>query len=489
MENKIYYTNNLNKTIIVLIIPIIIEMFLETMIGYVDVSMLGKLGKNYLAATELSNSLIFTCLILANAFSLGGTVLVTKYIGSEDNQRRNKTIGQTISIGIIFSILFSTIFYLFSTHFLTLMGAKNSSEGHILTYAQAYMSVATFTIPILMFRQMFVGILRGLGKTKVPMYFSGLNIILNIIFNTLFIYDQVSIFNFNIDTFGLGIKGAAIATLLSRGISLGLLILYYIKVINFKLKLADFIFSKEILFGIFSVGIPTALEMMIFRLGMMYYLSMIVSLGPTAIAAHSVANASESISYTPGNAFNVVIVTLVGQFIGAKKYDLAKECIKKTDRLAIIFMGSMGIFFLLVPFLFVRIFTNDPEVIKLSCKVLRIQAFAQVFFARYYVYSGLMRTIGKSKQIFIVTTSSVWLIRITITYFLLRYTHLGLVGAWIAMCLDFIYRASLLTLLANRNINKLFQTNLTTTKKVTSSKDGFISQTLKRHRDHYQKYW
>ncbi|QVK19472.1 MATE family efflux transporter [Mycoplasmatota bacterium] len=477
MEDKIYYTKNLNKTIIVLIIPIIIEMFLETMIGYVDVSMLGRLDKFYLASTEVSNSLIYTCLVLANAFSLGGTVLVTKYIGAEDNKNRNKTIGQTISIGIIFSLVFLIIFYFFSTNFLKLMGAKDSCEAMVLTNAKAYMSIMTFSIPILMFRQMFVGLLRGMGKTKIPMYLSGLNIILNIIFNTIFIYDHISVMGLNINLFGLAIRGAAIATLTSRSISLVLLILYFIKIAKFKLKISDFIFTKPILSGIFSVGIPTALEMMIFRAGMLKFLSMVTTLGPTAISAHAVANAAESLSFTPGNAFNVVIVTLVGQFLGAKNYMMAKECIKKTDRLAIIFMGTMGLFFLLIPFVFIRLFTNDADVIRLSSSVLRIEALAQVFFARYYVYSGLMRTIGKSKQIFFVTSSSVWLVRITIAHFLLNYTELGLAAAWIAMSLDYVYRAAFLTILANRNMKKIFQSSQKTSNKfnIFKRKKAFVS--------------
>ncbi len=457
MEDKIYLTKNLNKTIFVLIIPVIIELLLETMIGYVNVSMLGRHGKNYLAAAEIANNLINTCLILANAFSLGGTVIITKYIGAEKSDKRNQAIAQTISIGLIFSLLFTLIYYLFSTNFLILMGAKDTSEATILSYSKVYISVMTFSIPVLMFRQMFVGILRGMGKTKVPMYLSALNIVLNIIFNFVLIYDKVSIFHIDINTLGLMIKGAALATFFSRSICLGLLILYFIKVSKFNIKLADFVFKKDIILGIFSVGIPTALEMMIFRGGMLYYLSMVTSLGPTETAAHSVANAAESISYTPGSAFNVVIVTLVGQFLGAKNYEMAKFCIKKIDRFAMIFMGSMGLCFFVFPQLFVGIFTDEPEVIELSSKVLRIEALAQISFARYNVYSGLMRTIGKSKHIFIVTTSGVWLIRIVTTFVLIKYTSLGLIGAWIAMCVDIIYRSLLITLLANIFTKKIFQ--------------------------------
>lgn len=459
MKNKITNTRNLNETIIILIIPVIFEMLLETAIGYVDVSMLGRFNTSYLPATAISNSLIFTCLVLANAFSLGGTVLVSKYIGGQNELKRNQVIGQTISLGIIFSIIFCFIFYYFSDNFLKLMGARDTSEAAIFTLAKEYMSVMTFTIPVLMFRQMFVGILRGMGKTKVPMFLSGMNIILNLIFNTIFIFENISIFNITVHTFGLGIKGAAIATLLSRGIALIILIIYFIKIAKFNIKIKDFIFNKEITSGIFSVGVPTAIEMMIFRLGMMYYLSMVNSLGKVSVAAHVVANECESISYMPGSAFNVVIVTLVGQFIGAKKYDLAKECIKKTDKMAILFMGTMGLLFLVVPFLFVRIFTSDPEVINLACKVLRIQALSQVFYARFNVYSGLMRTIGKSTQIFCVTTSSVWCVRILVTYILINFTTFGLIGAWIAMFLDYVYRAVFLTILGKINTRKVFNEN------------------------------
>jgi putative MATE family efflux protein len=455
MEQSIHKSTNLNKTILILTIPVIIEMLLETMIEYIDVSMIGRLGEGYLSATSISNSLIFTCLVLANAFSLGGTVMVTKFIGADDHMRRNKTIANTIIIGLIFAISFLFIFYFFSDFFLQLMNAKDTKEALVFTYAKEYMSVYVFAIPILMFRQMFVGILRGMGKTKVPMYLSGLSIILNVVLNTVMIYDQITVFGQTIPMLGLSIKGAALATLISRGVSLGILILYYVKIANFNIKRSDFILDREIMKGIFAIGVPTALEMMVFRFGMMYYLSMVTNLGAIASDAHSVANHAESISYTPGNAFNVVVVTLVGQFIGANRMDKALESIKKTDRMAILFMGMCGILFLTVPFLFIRLFTNNQDVLTLAVKVLRIQALAQVFFARYYVYSGVMRTIGKAKQIFFISASSVWIVRILLTYLLLTYTSLGLVGAWIPMCLDYVYRATWITFLTKKNLKSI----------------------------------
>ncbi|MDF2700461.1 MAG: efflux family protein [Haloplasmataceae bacterium] len=443
------------KTIMLLTLPIIIEMFLETAIGYINVSMLGKLGKTYLSAASVADNLVNTCLVLANTFSLGGTVLVAKFIGSNEPKKRNQAIGQTISIGIIFSVVFYLIFLFFTNTFLIALGAEDT----VLELAKDYMSVMIFTIPILMFRQMFVGILRGMGKTKVPMFLSAVNIVLNYLFNLILIYDDLLIFGFNINAFGLSIKGAALATLLSRSVALIILIFYFIKIAKFDLKIKDFIFSKKIINGIFNVAIPSSIEMMIMRFGMMYYFSMVAQLGDTSIAAHAVANQAESISYTPGNAFNVVIVTLVGQYIGNKKYDLAKESLKQTDRMAIVFMGFFGLLFLTVPGIFVTFFTNDKEVFDLACKVLRVEALAQIFFARYYVYSGFMRTIGKSKQIFFVTSSSVWLVRIVLTHFFLKYTDLGLVGAWIPMFLDYVYRAIFITILVKININKVFPKN------------------------------
>jgi putative MATE family efflux protein len=444
--NQITKTENLNRTVILIVYPIFLELFLQTIIGYIDVMMIGRIGTNELAAIQVCNSPIDTIITIFTAFGIGCTALVTRYVGAEDNENVKRCIGQTILISFVVSVITFIIFNLFRRQVLILMGA----DENIIDSADTYIKYVSYSIPCLIFSTLMYGLIRGIGNTKIPMYINTIQNIIHLILNFFFIYGTRTIFIFNkweisIPGLNMGIKGAAISTLISRIWCVIGILAYYGIIKKTKIPKKYLKPDKGMLKSIMNIGFPASFEQMIFKGGMLTFTRIVVSLGNVSLAAHAVAETAEMVSYLPGLAFQIATITLAGQFLGAGKPDIAESSVKKTDMLARIFMGSVGLLFILVPGMFVKLFTTDNEVIRLASTVLRIEGFSQIFLARFYVYGGLLRGTGNTKDVLITSFIGVWGIRLVVCAVAVYFFNAGLVGAWVAMFLDLFTRAFIIT--------------------------------------------
>ncbi|HOJ12679.1 MAG TPA: MATE family efflux transporter, partial [Clostridiales bacterium] len=307
--NQITKTENLNRTVIFIVYPIFLELFLQTIIGYIDVIMIGRIGTNELAAIQICNSPIDTIITIFTAFGIGCTALVTRYVGAEDNENVKRCIGQTILISFVVSTITFIIFNLFRRQVLTLMGA----DENIIDSADTYIKFISYSIPCLIFSTLMYGLIRGIGNTKIPMYINIIQNIIHLILNFFFIYGTRSIhisskWKINIPGLDMGIKGAAISTLISRiWCVIGILTYYGIiqKTIIPKKYLKP---DKGMLKSIMNIGFPASFEQMIFKGGMLTFTRIVVSLGNVSLAAHAVAETAEMVSYLPGLAFQIATI-------------------------------------------------------------------------------------------------------------------------------------------------------------------------------------
>lgn len=147
----------------------------------------------------------------------------------------------------------------------------------------------------------------------------------------------------------------------------------------------------------------------------------------------------------------IAAITLTGQFLGAGMPEMAEMSVNKTDRMARLFMGGAGLLFIIVPQLFINLFTTDNEVIKRASAVLRIEGFSQVFLARFYVYSGVLRGTGRTRDVLATSLIGVWCVRLVVYAIAMFILDAGLVGAWIAMFLDLFIRAIIITAKTKKN--------------------------------------
>lgn len=174
----------------------------------------------------------------------------------------------------------------------------------------------------------------------------------------------------------------------------------------------------------------------------MAFARLVASLGTTAIAAHQIALNTESISFQPGWGISMAGAALVGQGLGAGKPKLAERFGYRALQIAVAIMGALGVVLFTVPEFFARLFILDEEVIRLSVVCLRIVAISQPALACTMVLSNSLRTAGDTRRMLYITLAGFWLIRLPVGYILVRYTNLGLAGAWIGMITDLFFRGS-----------------------------------------------
>ncbi len=423
--------------ILSLAIPAMIENILQVLLGTVDTYFIGRIGSEAIAGVGVTNLIMNIYISFFIAIGVGTTAIVSRSIGAKDIDRANRSVKQSIIIALGIGLVFGGLNLIFAREILSFLGADESVIRYALPY---FLSVA---VPCVFLCLMMVlsSSLRGAGDTKTPMKVAIVSNIINIILDYILIF---GIFNFQ----GLGILGAGIATTVSRVMGVLLLLL---SVNGNKTKIHIDLFRKweldlDIIRSISRIGLPAGVEKLIMRFGQLVYGGLIITIGTKAYAAHNIAGTIEAYSYLPGMGFGVAAATLVGQHLGAKNPEEAKEFGLISNILATIFMIFMGVvFYVFAPFL-AGIFSKDPQVISLVVKVLRIIALFQPFLCMTLVITSALQGAGDTKFPMYSTLFGIWGIRVLGVYILGIKLNLGLVGVWLAYALDITVRGTILLL-------------------------------------------
>jgi putative MATE family efflux protein len=281
-------------------------------------------------------------------------------------------------------------------------------------------------------------ILRGAGDTKTPMRITALVNVINIIGNTIFIYGVGPVP-------AMGVAGAAIGTAIAQacGGIIALRVLFRHPVLRVRVT-DSFKPDRSIIRRIANVGVPAGAEQGMMRVAQLVYTMIVSSLGTVSYAAHQVALNAESLSFMPGAGFATASTTLVGQNLGADSPEDAEQSGRVARNLGILVMSIMGVIFVVMPEPIVRIFSNDPEVIKLASVCLRLVAISQPALATWMILAGGLRGAGDTRAILKIVVVGFVLIRVGLAYFLAIYLGYGLVGAWVAMVVDLFVRGFLI---------------------------------------------
>lgn len=427
----------MRRTIYRLAWPVIVENMLMTFVSMADMIMVGSLGPAAIAAIGLANSPIFFATAAFSAISVGSTALVARHIGAKEIGDANLMARQSFILSVLFSVVFTALVLLIAPYLMIWMGA----EPDVLPIGTSYIRISTCTFAFSIISMIMNGVLRGAGDTKTPMRVNIIANLVNIVFNYLLIFGK----------FGLpqmGVDGAAAATALSRLVG-GLLVLRVLfsgkLVVHISLR-DKFRFHWPAIRRMMNIGIPAMLEQLLMRGGQLLFARVVSSLGTLAYAAHSIANNAESLSFMPGFGFSLAATTMIGQNLGAKRPDLAEHSGYESTKVAMVIMSVAGVFFFLIPQLFVRLYTDDPEVISMASSVLRLIAVSQPFLAAAMVLAGALRGAGDTRWVLIITTIGVWCVRLVLAYVLCIVLGWGLIGAWIGMSVDLALRAVLVWL-------------------------------------------
>lgn len=404
-------------------LPAVGEMLLYMLVWVVDTALVGRYGGDTaVSAVGFSSEVIYTILnvFVAMGIGVGITTMVAQNIGAGDKERAEEYLGQGLTIGIIISVFISFILGVFPREILSLFGAK----GEVLNQGMVFMRIVSLGAFFNMFNSMLNSALRGTGNTLIPL-------VVSIIINVVAIPLDIILINGKFGLKPLGVVGSAIATSTAYLCGFIFLCIYFKYYSDFKIKFKFFKrMNKYYISRIIKLAIPSGLQEGAFSVSRLICISFIMHIGTRAFAANTITTQIESISYMPGWGFAVAASALVGQQIGAKEYDKAREYAKISMLLGVCVMLVCSVLFILVPQWLVGLFINDKETIMLGRDCLMVAAIEQPFMAISMILGGALRGAGDTKTPFKIALVSSWIIRIPLMYIVIYVLNLSVVYVW-----------------------------------------------------------
>jgi len=430
----------IRKEVFSLALPAMGENVLQMILGIVDTAFLGHLHWTAMTAAGMANQVLFIFQAAFMAIAIGATVLISNAFGSGDKKSIRITSWHAMYMALILGGIV-TITALFSG---SMLGLFPGVSEDIKKITDSYLKIILFGgIGI---SSMFIlsAILRGSGNTKTPMIAVGIANTINVFLDYAMIFGH---FGFP----ELGAEGAAIATVISRFV--GSLILLSACLKSEKLSMLgygkitlSFLRIKKIL----KIGIPTALENLIFSVGSLVFANILLLASEQAYAAHRIGINIESISFMPGFGVSVAITTLVGMYNGRNQKNTMLGVVRQGWIIGSVFMVSIGGLIILYPELLIKLFTSDQVILAEAILPVRLLGFFQFFLATDFVMTGAFRGVGDTRTPMFITTIAIWGIRIPIGFILVHYFDLGLLGAWTGMMFDMTFRGLIKTYLYSK---------------------------------------
>ncbi|WP_304354286.1 MATE family efflux transporter [Brachyspira innocens] len=423
-----------NKYLAKLFIPLVIEVFLEYLVGLIDSIMVANVGEDAVSAVFLVDFVIAFLISIFAAIATGGAVASGQYIGAKDIEHADDSINQLIRFLLLFSVVITILIYIFKDYLLTILFGSITEE--VRNNANTYILIVAASIPFLALYNGGASMFRTIGNSKISMKIMISMNILNVIGNAVLIY-----------VFKMGIAGAAISTLISRiGAALIIIILglnkknlIYIKnKIKYKMTFSA---VKRIL----SVGIPYGIENGMFYFGRLLILSLVSTFGTASIAANSVSTLIASFEVLPGMAIGLGLTTVISQCVGANDYNQTKYYTKKIIAIIYVSQTITSIIILsLLPFI-LHIYHLSAEATSYTYKLSWYHAVMMIIWPLGYSLPVVFRASGDAKFPMAVASISMIVCRIVLAYVFALYFHMGMIGTWIAMFADWIVKALIFT--------------------------------------------
>lgn len=409
--------------IIVLALPAIGEMSLNTLLGMADTLMISHfIGPEALSGVGFANQIMFTLIFIFTSFNTGATAMIARSYGEKNYKRLNKVAGETTTINFVLGIIVTILGIIFMESIFSIYDLSDTVRAMTLEY----FSIVILSGIFMFLSFSFAAILRGSGDTKTPMYITGLANITNIIGNYVLIK--------GVGPFPeMGVAGAALATTLSRGIAVSIYIyILFIKDRQVTIKKSDLGLTKEILRPLWRFSYPGAIEQALMQLSFVVAGIFISSLDTYSESAFRLLITIESTSFMPAVGMSIASATLVGKALGEKNTQRAVETGYGATFLGLTWGIFSGIVFLLFPNPILKVFTPDMVVIEAALLAMIWAGFNQPFLNSFIVMSGALRGAGDTRGVMFITFIRLWVLFVPLTYLFISRIGYGVEGLWMA---------------------------------------------------------
>jgi putative MATE family efflux protein len=418
-----FAAGNLNRAILLLAVPMVLEMVLESLFAVVDVFWVAHLGANAVATVGLTESLLSLVFAVGLGLSLSTTAMVARRIGEKDPAGAAVAGVQAIALGLAISIAIGVPCLIFAPHLLRLMGAS----PEIVAVGSGYARIALGGSGVLLLLFLNNAIFRGTGDAAIAMRILWVSNIINLVLDPCFI--------FGLGPFPrLGVTGAAVATITGR--SIGVVYQFYrllrgterIRILRRQIRI-----NLHVLLRLARVSVTGILQFAIAHTSWIGLVRIVSIFGAAALAGYTIAIRIVIFAILPAWGLSNAAATLVGQNLGAKQPERAEQSVWRTGIYNMLFLGSVGVLFIFFAEPLIRLFSKDPAVVPLGTACLRIVSYGNIGYAYGMVMLQAFNGAGDTVTPTYVYLFGFWLLEIPLAYWLAMPMHLRSSGVFIAI--------------------------------------------------------
>jgi len=440
-ENQDYTNGSIRKAIILISIPMVLEMCMESVFAVVDIFFVGKIGKEAVATVALTESVLTLLYSMAIGLSMAATAMVARRIGEKNPVEASKSAAQALLLGIGLDLIISLIGFIFPAKILEIMGADKT----VIALGTPYTRILFGGSMVIMLLYLINGIFRGAGNAFLAM-------------QSLWIANGVNILLCPLLIHFYGISGAAMATTFGRGTGVIYQIYHLWKGGSIiRLIKSYFIPNGSLLKSLGQVASTGTAQFLVGSASWILMARIISLFGSATVAGYQVGIRILLFFLLPAWGMSNAAATLVGQNLGAKKPERAEESVWKTAKYNSAFMALVTLFFLLFAKPIVGLINSDAEVVKIAVQALKIITLGYIFYGIGMVMMNAFNGAGDTRTPTLISLFCFWLFQIPFAYFLAIYLKMGPLGVFLAIIMAETLIAAISFILFKRGKWKLIK--------------------------------
>lgn len=420
-----------NRDLLKLFLPLVIEQFLEYLVGLIASIMAALVGESAVSGVSLVEFVMALLISIFTALATGGAVITGQYLGKKQTKKAKDAANQLVWFSGIMSVVIMILVYILRGAILHGLFGKISEE--VYRDAHSYLMITTASIPFLALYNAGAAVFRTMGNSKLPMKIMLAMNILNVLCSTILIL-----------VFHMGTVGIAIPALIAR-IGAAVIIL----ILAMKLKgdvhlesMLKYRFDGKTIKQILGIGVPFGIENGMFYFGRLLILSLISTFGTAAIAANSVSGTIVMFEVLPGMAINLGMTVVISRCVGSGDYEQARYYTKKIGVILYVAQIVSSVIVVALLPLILNVYGLSAEATMWTCRLVWLHAIIMILiWPLAYTLPVTFRAAGDAKFPMVVSMVSMIVCRIALSYLFGLYFHMGMFGTWVAMFVDWFVKA------------------------------------------------
>jgi len=443
-------SGGIGKPLFFLAMPIVVTNLFQTAYNLADTFWLGQYSTDALAAISFAFPMVFLLISFGTGISVAGSVLVAQFTGADEAREAEYAASQTVTFAAIVSVVLGVVGYFLVERFLSLMGASQD----VLPLASSYMEVISLGLLFMFGFFVFIALMRGYGDTITPMLVMFGSVVVNIVIDPFLIFGWTVVESAplvgTVSFPELGIQGAAVATVFSRGLALvvGLAIMFRGDR-GVQIHLRDMAPDLSYLRRLVRIGLPASVEGMGRALSMNLLLFVVATFSDPVVSAYGIGTRVFSVIVLPAIAVARGVETMTGQNVGAGKPDRAEAAANLAAKVLFGILTLAGIVVFLAPEPIVSVFVgagqeNADRVVEVGAQFLRYVALTFGFIGITRAYTGSFRGAGRTLTAAAISVAMLGVVRFPIAWFAAG--PLGESGIWISFAVSNVVGAAIAVL-------------------------------------------